>query len=487
MRIVGWVTTALLLFACGVDSGVEESEPPFESEASELTSTSYAPVADAWVDSSRPNQNFGADAVLRADTAPAQYQSYLRFDVPAFAGTVTRAVLRLWVVDETLDAPALYNTSTGWSEMGITWANRPATTTKVADIGRVLTNKWVEYDVTARVKAKGSYAFALVTSSADGVQFGSRTSANAPKLVLQVTPPIPSADAGTSNDAGVPTKITCPTDFATEVFRDDFSGSAVDTAKWQIVDQGTGGGPFTQLTMMRRENVRVEGGNLRIASQRHCEDPRANRSSPEHPALCAGTNYYSGGWLKTLGNYAPGKGLMVFRARMPAPVRGFFPALWARNTEGGNLYTEFDLIETGWDNPKGVPANPNTFKVTTHFGTGAAFHAQPATVGPFANLVTAFHVWELEWNAEASPAIGRYYYRDAPGAARTLVREVTHASPGFAGKVTATDFAEGLRRGFRPYIDFAVAPESEWNVGPDSAATYDPEDLLVDSVIVCKP
>ena len=469
---------SLLASAVGcAPEGVEaEHEEVGEDTSALLTAKTFTAVADAWVDSSRPNTSFGGDAVLRADTSPATLQSYVRFDVPVLAGTIKRAVVRLYVVDETLDAPALHDTSASWSETTLTWNNRPAVTTKRADAGHVLPGTWVEYDVTARVTGQGAYGFALVATSADGVQYASRTTANAPKLVVEI------------EDGTTAATLACPSGFRNEVFRDDFNGTAVDTAKWQLIDgRAGGGGTFTQLTTMRRDNVRVSGGNLRIASQRHCEDPYDNRSSPEHPAKCSGTNYYSGGWLKTVGNYAPGKGVMIFQAKMPRPVPGSFPALWGRNTEGGTLYTELDLIETSWDSPKGVAMDPNKFSVTTHFGTNAALHAQGPAVGPFANLVTAFHVWEVEWDAYASPAVARYYYRDAPGAARTLLRSVTHESSGFAGKVSATDFAEGLKRGFRPYIDFAVVPDTQWSVGADSASSYDPEDLLVSSVIVCKP
>lgn len=314
------------------------------------------------------------------------------------------------------------------------------------------------------------------------------------------------ADAGSASDAGVATdagpsgddagavdagvahvELSCPPGFPSEAFRDDFGGASVDSAKWDVLDQGTGGGTFTQLTMMRRENVEVRDGGLVLHSQRHCENPRTNRQAPAHPAQCAGGNFYSGAWLKTKQGYAPGHGLMLFRAKMPPPVRGFFPALWARNTEGGALYVEFDAIEMTWDDAKGVPAAPDTFKVTTHFGAGAAIHAQGPAVGPFAGLTDDFHVWEVEWDAEASPPRVRYFYRDAPGAQRHLLRETTPASNGFAGHVSEADFAEGLRRGFRAYVDFAVMPETNWSVGVDSAPTYAPEDLVVDSIVICAP
>ena len=386
-------------------------------------------------------------------------------------------MVRLYVTDETPDGPQLASTSTAWTENGITWANAPAYSGSFGDLGSVARNTWVEFDVTSRVTGPGAYGFAVVPTSDDGVDFASRSTATPPQIVLTI-----------EDGAPPPTRIACPSGFATEVFRDDFDGTAVDTSKWQVVDQRSGGGgTFTQLTTMRRENVSVSGGLLRVASKRHCSDPYVNRAAPESPSRCSGTNFYSGGWLKSVGNYAPGKGLMAFRAKLPAPVQGIFPALWARNTEGGASYTELDLVETWWDHSKGVAADPNKFKVTSHFGEGAKYHTSGGMVGPFANLVTAFHVWEVEWDANATPAVVRYYYRDAPGATRVLLQTVTAGTAGWAGNVTDAELRTGLSRGWRPYVDFAVNPDSTWHVGPDAAAVYDPEDLLVDSVIVCRP
>lgn len=304
------------------------------------------------------------------------------------------------------------------------------------------------------------------------------------------TPPTPPTTPPTG-------ALACPAELPREVFRDDFSGTAVDTTKWDVIQQNNGGsGAFTQLTKMLRANVTVAGGTLHVASKRHCTDPYS-AGSAENPARCAGTNYYSGGWLKTKQGYAPERGLMVFHAKMPAPVRGIFPALWGRNTQGGTTghYLEMDLIETWWDQSgKGVASDPNLYASTTHFdSTTAAWNkTRNNQIGPVANLVTSFHVWEVEWDATVSPAQIRYYYRDRPGAARVLTKTV-NASSGWDATISETELRDGIRDvgctgaacGMRPYVDFAVHPETAWHVGVDTADVYDPGDLEVDSVIVC--
>lgn len=296
----------------------------------------------------------------------------------------------------------------------------------------------------------------------------------------------PEPDLETATAAA--TAISCPTTFPTEAFRDDFTGTAVDAAKWDVIQQNSGGGgTFTQLTKMLAANVAVSGGRLHIASRRHCTDPYPSNAT-ETPAKCSGTNYYSGGWVKTKNAYAPGKGLMVFYGKMPTPVQGIFPAFWARNARGDTLYGELDLIETWWDaKGKGTASNPNLFAVTTWMSTNAQYHTPGLVVGPFANLTTALHVWEVEWDAEATTPQARYYYRDAPGATRVLLQTVTATSNGLSGKVTAQQFQDSLRQGWRAYADFAVNPDSTWHVGPDAAATYNPDDVEIESLLICAP
>lgn len=173
----------------------EEQEEVGEGE-SPLTSKVVTASADAWIDGSRPTTNLGSDTVVRVDAWPSTYQGLVRFVVPAFSGTVKRAVVRFWVIDESPDAPALYSTTGSWTESGVTWSNRPAIGDKLADLGAIARRVWVEYDVTAKVKTAGSYDFALVTTNGDGVHYASRESgANAPQLVVET-------EAGGAQDAG---------------------------------------------------------------------------------------------------------------------------------------------------------------------------------------------------------------------------------------------------------------------------------------------
>ena len=135
-----------------------------DTKSSELTLSAaatapltFTPVADAQVNEANPNTNVGTVAWLTADggTDP-NVVSYLRFDVSGVSGTVQSATLRLWVRDRgaTENGPEVRATGTNWSETGLTWSTRPAPSGGVLDDKGALTGgTWVEYDVTAAVKA----------------------------------------------------------------------------------------------------------------------------------------------------------------------------------------------------------------------------------------------------------------------------------------------------------------------------------------------
>ncbi len=298
-------------------------------------------------------------------------------------------------------------------------------------------------------------------------------------------------DAHTAPDGGPPSCASMG--YATEVFHDDFDGTTLDTSLWEISAGAADpkNGSFTQITNMLSQNVSVSGGLLRLVTKRQCTDPWTDPSAPAHPAMCTpGPNYYSGAWIKanfTKEMLAP-KGAMIFSAELPKPEPGTWPALWARNTDV-NGYGEFDLIEQWYDSPAGTINNPDDFSATTHFGSGSTpvWQTSKNQVGPFSHLDTGFHVWAVEWDSTVSPSTVRYYYGNTPGTAPTLLKTVTYETPGLSGNITSAEFTSALNDSWRPYIDVGVSPADEWHESPDSAATFDTEELDVDWVVMCKP
>ena len=170
------------------------------------------PTADARVEEANPSTNFGTVSPLRVDGGTGTHvETYLSFTLSGLSGTVRHAALRLWATSGTIDGPVVTPTTTGWTEQGITWATKPASTGEaIADIGGVSTGTWVEVDVTNTVIGNGTYAFRLAGESTDGVDFGAREGANDPQLVVSMGAPdthAPTAPSNLRGTAGSATQV----------------------------------------------------------------------------------------------------------------------------------------------------------------------------------------------------------------------------------------------------------------------------------------
>jgi hypothetical protein len=145
--------------------------------------------ADSYVRQTQPKKNFGTKKKLIVDGTDDPREVYLRFTVNA-AGTIRKAVLRLYVTGGSKDGPKLYQAAdTTWSETALTWNNKPGATGPIlGNLGKVNDKVWVEYDVTAVVTSNGTYSFVLVGDSTESVEFASRESSNKPQLVVSIQP-----------------------------------------------------------------------------------------------------------------------------------------------------------------------------------------------------------------------------------------------------------------------------------------------------------
>jgi hypothetical protein len=192
----------VLLTRCGGD-GVEPEAPALEapplqslvrSEQALATTYTFGPSADAWVEEASSARNHGLSGRLMVDLSPRR-ELYLRFILQGLRGTVTRAVLRLYATDGTVDGPSLFAVEQAWSEEELTWRNRPRPHGRpVADVGPITAGSWVEYDVTEQVRGDGTLSLALIATSNAGAMFLSREAGQVerrPQLVVTVTPEAP--------------------------------------------------------------------------------------------------------------------------------------------------------------------------------------------------------------------------------------------------------------------------------------------------------
>jgi hypothetical protein len=188
-RGVAGLAALVLLTRCG--PGTLESEPGEKPEcrASGLGELALGPEADVYVEQDQGGAVVGAARKLVADNL-SRRSAFLRFQVPEVPGPVRQATLRLYALDGSTDGPKLYSTTVEWNEDDLTWDQAPAVMgAPLGDAGHVPNGSWVEYDVTALVTQGGSYGFALVTESRNGVDFASKEHARkelAPRLVLTV-------------------------------------------------------------------------------------------------------------------------------------------------------------------------------------------------------------------------------------------------------------------------------------------------------------
>ena len=143
----------------------------------------FAPTADAYVNSDNPDTNYGSAGSLVVGSNPLRH-TYIKFTVAGLVGTVTNVQLRLYVTSTGggfSDRPVADNS---WSEGAITDNNAPTYGGVAFTDNSVDSTGWWTIDATGLVTGNGTYTIAL--TSATAVTFDSREagSAVAPQLVV---------------------------------------------------------------------------------------------------------------------------------------------------------------------------------------------------------------------------------------------------------------------------------------------------------------
>jgi PKD repeat protein len=180
--------TVRALDAAGNRSAPSDPASAITPASPTVTTLTFAPVADARVNEGSATKNYATTFLRTVNGSNPQEDTYIRFQPAGITGAVTNARLRLHVDDGTPDGPAVYGTSSSWTETGINWSNRPARATgAVDDRGSLATGTTAEWNVTPLVTGDGAVSFALATPSSNGANFSSRentTAARRPQLVV---------------------------------------------------------------------------------------------------------------------------------------------------------------------------------------------------------------------------------------------------------------------------------------------------------------
>ncbi|VGO16316.1 hypothetical protein PDESU_04907 [Pontiella desulfatans] len=158
-----------------------------------LSSTTFTlpAVADSYVDSVFSNNNYGGASAIDLRTplsTTVMRHGYLKFELPAFEGTVSDARLRLYAGNTVSGGITVYGVDdTVWVEDQITWSNRPPMGEMALTSGGV-SEGWGEFDITQGVPAAGNaWSLGLVRGPKDSNRsVQSREGAHPPELVLTV-------------------------------------------------------------------------------------------------------------------------------------------------------------------------------------------------------------------------------------------------------------------------------------------------------------
>ncbi len=159
------------------------------------SSATIQPVADTWVSATLPSANNGASTQLRMDASP-DIRSYLKFDIPALSGPVTKATLRIYANTGQLTGYDIHQTGdSSWDQMAVTYNNAPSfDPAVVGSSGPVTAGTWTQVDVTPLITGPGPVSIALTTTNSSALSLASLEAGGAliPQLVLD-TAPLPDA------------------------------------------------------------------------------------------------------------------------------------------------------------------------------------------------------------------------------------------------------------------------------------------------------
>ena len=159
------------------------------------TTQTLVAAADAWVNEQQTATNNGSTTPLNVTARNGRNAwAYVRFTLPAAPSgcTLVSATLRAFngsaTSGRTLSA---YRAGASWTELGITWTNKPAVTGTAVDITSAA--GWLQWGVTTHVQTMYSGAndgFVLYDAVQGGGTtfthaFDSREGTNKPELILQ--------------------------------------------------------------------------------------------------------------------------------------------------------------------------------------------------------------------------------------------------------------------------------------------------------------
>jgi beta-glucanase (GH16 family) len=249
-----------------------------------------------------------------------------------------------------------------------------------------------------------------------------------------------------------------PTEGYALIWSDEFNGkngSLPDPAKWTYDVGGTGWGNHElEYYTTRRENARIENGNLVITARQELY------KAPD------GTEFdYTSARLKTQGLFSQAYGRFEARIKLPAG-QGLWPAFWMLGDNFGSAgwpkCGEIDIMENVGKEPginHGSLHGPSSTAATSDLTATISLPAGQ-------QLSDGFHVYAVEWEPDAIR-----FYLDA----------------NLYATFSAAQWPPGGTWVFdhRFFLILNVAVGGDWPGSPDDSTEF-PQTMLVDYVRVYK-
>jgi len=180
---------------------------------------------------------------------------------------------------------------------------------------------------------------------------------------------------------------------------DNFSGSRLDSAKWQVENESTFGNGNKELAclMNRPANLRVANGQLSLTAARESPPLACGNKDTRFPA----GRPYSSAMISTKGKQSWHEGRFEIRAKLPVTPgtsQGLWPAFWMRPASGSGD-GELDIMEAiGTSNPSDPEAR--TVHQTLWYDENGTKpkQSQVADVGG-GGPAAGFHTYAAQWRA----------------------------------------------------------------------------------------
>jgi hypothetical protein len=188
--------------------------PTFTPQGEELVT--LIAVADGYVNSDNPGDNYGSSRSLRLDATP-DIRSYLRFDTSYMDGTIYRVTLRIYANSASTAGFEVHaldeDEETGdatWDEESLTFTDAPPVGTLIATVGPFGEESWTEADLTEFITDFDIYDLVLVPLNDTAINLSSLDGDNPPELVIDFTGELFPTETPTPTATRRPTRTPTP-------------------------------------------------------------------------------------------------------------------------------------------------------------------------------------------------------------------------------------------------------------------------------------